>query len=123
VWLLLALITAEFLGGLALVLVLLFELLTASPASWATALALLVLSALVALGLGAVLLGVWRGRAWVRAAAVVAQVLIAAIGIGALQGAVAQPGWGWPLILVGVAGFALLISKPVAGWLSQRDDD
>lgn len=98
------------------------ELLTQPPASLATALALLVLAGLVTVGLGAVLLGVWRGRAWVRAAAVVAQVLFAAIGVGALQGAFAQPAWGWPLIAAGVVGFVLLISKPVAGWLSRRDE-
>jgi len=72
--------------------------------------------------LGAVLRGIWQGRAWVRAAAVVAQVLIFAIGVGALQGAFAQPGWGWPLIAIGVVGFGLLLSKPVAGWLTERDE-
>ena len=121
-WVLLALVAAEFAGAVALVLVLLVELLTDAPTSIGTAVALLVVAALVALGIGAVLLGVWRGRAWVRAAAVVIQVLIAAIGIGALQGALAQPEWGWPLIVGGVTGFLLLISKPVAGWLSRREE-
>lgn len=121
-WVLLALVAAEFVGAVALVAVLLLELLVDAPASIGTAVALLVGAALVALGVGAVLVGVWRGRAWVRAAAVVIQVLIAAIGIGALQGAFAQPEWGWPLILVGLVGFGLLISKPVAGWLVRREE-
>ena len=72
--------------------------------------------------LGAALRGIWQGRAWVRAAAVVVQVLIFAIGVGALQGAFAQPGWGWPLITIGVVGFGLLLSKPVAAWLTERDE-
>ena len=74
------------------------------------------------IALAAVLRGIWQGRGWVRAAAVVVQVLIFAIGVGALQGAFAQPGWGWPLITIGVVGFALLMSKPVVGWLSDRDE-
>jgi hypothetical protein len=102
--------------------VLLLELLTEPPASVATALALLVLAGLTAVLLGAVLVGVWRGRAWVRAAGVVFQVLLFAIGVGALQGALAQPGWGWPLIIVAVVGFGLLVARPTAGWLSGRDE-
>lgn len=117
------LLAAEVAGALALVVLLLVELLVDTPTSLGTALALLVLTAIVAVWLIAVFVGVWRGRAWVRAAAVVAQVLIAAIGVGAFQGAFAQPAWGWPLIAVGVLGFVLLISKPVAGWLVQRSDD
>lgn len=107
---------------LALFVVLLTELISARAASVGTALALLVVLGLSVLALGAVLAGVWRGTAWVRAAALVFQVLVAAIGIGALQGALAQPGWGWPLIIVGVVGFVLLISRSAAGWLSRRDE-
>ena len=36
-----------------------------------------------------------------------------AVGVGALQGQVAQPGWGWPLIIVAVVVFLLLFTKPV----------
>ena len=101
---------------------LLVEVLTDRPASLGTAVALLVVLGLAVAALGAVLAGVWRGRAWVRAAAVVIHVLIAAIGVGALQGAFAQPESGWPLIIVGIVGFVLLISKSAAGWLSRRDE-
>lgn len=100
---------------------LLLDLLTQPPASLATALALLALVAVVAIVLGAVLLGIWRGRAWVRAAGVVFQVLLFAIGVGALQGAFANPEWAWPLILVAVLGFVLLVVRPTAAWLSGRD--
>ena len=101
---------------------LLVEVLTDRPASLGTALALVVVLGLAVVALGAVLVGVWVGRAWVRAAAVVIQVLVAAIGVGALQGAFAQPAWGWPLIIVGIVGFVLLISKSAAAWLSRRDE-
>ncbi len=97
------------------------EVLTAPPASLATALALVVLAGLTAAALGAVLAGIWRGRAWVRAASVVFQVLLFAIGIGALQGALAQPGWGWPLIVVAAIGFVLCAARPTNEWLSERD--
>jgi hypothetical protein len=101
---------------------LLVELLTTVATSLGTALALLVFAALAVIALGAIVRGIWQGRGWVRAAAVVVQVLIFAIGVGALQGAFAQPGWGWPLITIGVVGFVLLMSKPVVGWLSDRDE-
>lgn len=103
-------------------ILLLVELLTVPPASLATAVALVVVAGLTVVVLGAVLLGVWRGRAWVRAAGVVFQVLLFAIGVGALQGAFAQPGWGWPLIVVAVLGFVLLVVPSTAEWLSGRDE-
>lgn len=112
----------QFLGALALFVVLLVEVLVDRPTSLETALALVVVLGIAVAALAAVIVGVWRGSAWVRAAAVVFQVLIAAIGIGALQGAFAQPEWGWPLIIVGVVGFVLLISRSSAGWLTRREE-
>ena len=103
-------------------ILLLAELLTEPPASLATALAFVVLAGLLAAALGAVLVGVWRGRAWVRAATVVFQVLLFAIGVGALQGVFAEPAWGWPLIVVAVTGFVLVVARPTADWLSGRDE-
>ena len=100
---------------------LLVDLLTMPPASLATAIALLVVVGLAAVVLVSVLRGIWRGRAWVRAAGVVFQVLLFAVGVGALQGAFAQPGWGWPLIIVAVIGFVLFVARPTARWLSERD--
>jgi hypothetical protein len=107
---------------LALGILLLVEVVTVPPASLGTAIALLVLTTLLLVALGAVLLGIWRGRAWVRAAGVVFQVLLLAVGVGALQGAFAQPEWGWPLILVAGLGFVLFVVRPTAGWLSGRDE-
>jgi hypothetical protein len=112
----------EFAGAVVLAILLLVELLTTVATSLGTGLALLVLAILVVIVLAAVLRGIWQGRAWVRAATVVVQVLIFAVGVGALQGAFAQPGWGWPLISIGVVGFGLLLSKPVAAWLNRTGD-
>lgn len=118
-----ALIALELAALAVVFVVLVVDVLVLPAASLGTALALVVTDGLAAVTLGAVLVGIWRGRAWVRAVAVVFQVLIAAIGIGALQGAFAQPGWGWPLIVVGIVGFVLLVSKSAKAWLSRRDED
>jgi len=104
-----------------LAILLLVELVTTAATSLGTGLALLVIAVLAVVSLGAILRGIWQGRGWVRAASVVVQVLIFAIGVGALQGALAQPGWGWPLILVAVLGFVLVVARPTAVWLSERD--
>lgn len=114
-------IAIETLAALAVVVVLVLEVITAPAASFGGALALTALALAATVWLAAILRGIWRGRAWSRAAAIVWQVLQIAIGVGALQGAVAQPAWGWPLIIVAVTGFLLLLGKPVAGWLSSRD--
>jgi hypothetical protein len=118
-----ALIALELAALTVVFVVLVVDVLVLPAASLGTALALVVTDGLAVVTLGAVLVGIWRGRAWVRAVAVVFQVLIAAIGIGALQGAFAQPGWGWPLIVVGIVGFVLLVSKSAKAWLSRRDED
>lgn len=118
VWVLLAVLGAELLGAAALFVVLLGELAIDTPTSLETALALVVVLGIAVAALGAITIGVWRGTSWVRAPAVVFQVLIAAIGVGALQGAFAQPEWGWPLVAIGVLGFVLLIARPTAVYLS-----
>jgi hypothetical protein len=122
VWALVGVVAVEFAAVVAATLVLVVDLVTTASASLATAIALTVLTALAAVVLGAILVGVWRGRAWVRAAGVVLQVLLFAVGVGALQGAFANPAWGWPLVGVGALGFVLFVVRPTAGWLSGRDE-
>ena len=72
--------------------------------------------------LAAIVVGTLRGQAWIRAAAIVWQVLQFAVGVGALQGQLAQPGWGWPLIALAVVVFLLLFTKPVVALTSARGD-
>ncbi len=109
---LVVILTLEFVLVAALAVLLVFELVTATPASLASAIALAVLVVLAAIWLGAIALGAARGRAWTRAAGIVWQILQAAVGIGALEGVLAQPAWGWPLIGVAVVAFLLLLSNP-----------
>lgn len=122
VWLLLALLAAEFLLVAAVVATLVIEVLVAPAASFASAIALTVVAAIAAVWLGAILVGAWRNRAWTKSAAIVWQVLQFAVGLGALQGAFAQPAWGWPLLIASVLGFVLCLSKPVATTLIERGD-
>ncbi len=50
------------------------------------------------------------------------QVLQVGVGVGALQGQVAQPAWGWPLIVLAAFVFLLLFLKPVVELTSVRRD-
>lgn len=108
------LLAAEFVLVAVLTATLVIEVLTVPASSLASAIALTVLAVLATIWLGAILVGAWRGRAWVRSAAIVWQVLQFAVGAGALQGALAQPAWGWPLLISAVLTVLLLVSKPVA---------
>ena len=121
-WVLVVLLTIEFLGVAALAVVLLVETLTASGASVGGGIALTVIGFVAAAWLGAIIVGTLRGQAWIRAAAIVWQVLQVAVGVGALQGQVAQPAWGWPLIILAAVVFLLLFVKPVVALTSVRRD-
>ena len=94
-------------------IVLIFDLVTVEPASLATAVALTVLVLIAVAWMAATIVGLLRGQAWVRASAIVWQVLQFAIGLGALQGTFAQPAWGWPLVIVAALTFGLLFLPAV----------
>lgn len=121
VWALLLILAAEFLLIAGVAVFLLIELLTAPAASIASAIALTVLTFLGVAFVGAILVGAWQGRAWIRGAGIVWQVLQFAIGLGAVQGAFAQPALGWPLIVVSLVGFVLLLSRPVVEQTQDRE--
>ena len=121
-WVLVVLLTIEFLGVAALAVVLLVETLTAPGASVGGGIALTIIGFVAAAWLGAIIVGTLRGQAWIRAAAIVWQVLQVAVGVGALQGQVAQPAWGWPLIILAAVVFLLLFVKPVVALTSVRRD-
>ncbi|WBU37824.1 hypothetical protein [Homoserinibacter sp. YIM 151385] len=120
-WALIGILCAEALLVAGLAIVLVVELLVDRPASLPSALALTVLTALAAVWLVVIIVHALRGRAWIRGAAIVWQVLQFSVGLGALQGLFAQPAWGWPLLLVALAGFGLLLSPPVVRATSRRE--
>ncbi|HWH25754.1 MAG TPA: hypothetical protein VNT53_03830 [Pseudolysinimonas sp.] len=121
VWAVIVLLAAELVLVAAITVVLIVDLLTARAASLPSAVALTVLAVIATAWLAAILIGVFRGQAWVRGAAIVWQVLQFAVGIGALQGALAQPVWGWPLIAASTLTFVLLLTRPVVAQLSDRE--
>jgi hypothetical protein len=100
---------------------LVFELLTVTPDSLASALALTVLTAVAAVWVIAIAIGVLRGRAWSRGAAIVWQVLQLAVAVGAFQGAFARPEVGWLLLVPALAALVLLFSRPVIAATRRQD--
>lgn len=118
----LGLVALEFAGAIILFALLVLDVFAQPAAFVPTAIALAVAEGLVTLALGVVLLGAWRGRARARSLGIVLQVLFAATGIWMLQGAVSFATLGWPLVIAGTIGVGLLLSPPVAGWLSRRGE-
>lgn len=96
---------------------LVIELVIAPAGSMATAVALAVTCALAAGGVSWLAIGLVRRRRGVRGGILVWQVMQAAVGIGALQGAFARPDIGWALLAPAVLGFILVLTPPVTAYL------
>ena len=122
-WVLIGILAVEFLTVAALGVASIVLLVGGASGDIGSGTALSVVIVLAAIGLGATVVGALRGQAWMRAAAIVWQVLQVAVGVGALQGAVAQPVYGWPLIGVAVVAFVLLFTRPVVAATTHRSDD
>jgi hypothetical protein len=116
------LLYAETVALAAAALYLLFELVSVRPSSYGSAIAILVLTALAAVWLGIVAANVLRGRSWVRAAAIVWQVLQIGLGIGSLQGIPARADIGWLLIIPAAVVIALLFAHPVIAATTRNQD-
>lgn len=101
---------------------LLLELVVDIPQSYASAIAILVLTVLAAIWVAMIAFHTLAGRAWTRGATVVWQVLQAAIGLGSLQGLFARPEIGWPLIALAAVVLGLLFTKPVLS-ATQRTEE
>ncbi len=121
-WALIVLLIGEFVLVAGLAVTLIIELLVATPISFASAVALTVLAVFAAAWLGAIVVGTLRGQAWIRAAAIVWQVLQFAVGASAISGTFSSPAIGWPLVIVAFATFVLLFTKPVVDATSRREE-
>jgi hypothetical protein len=102
--------------------VLIVELLIARSDSFVSAVALTVCVALATVWVGAIAVGSLRGRAWIRGAAIVVQVLLLAIALGSFQGILPRADVGWLLLLPAVIVLVLLFMPPVVAATSRRDD-
>ncbi len=70
----------------------------------------------VALGFCAA--GLLRGRRWARTPSLVAQVVVVAVGAWLIAPS-GQLLWGPVLVLVGIVGAVLLLSRPANAWISR----
>jgi hypothetical protein len=89
------------------------ELLTATPASYTSAIALLVIALIAAAWVSAIALNVLRHRSWIRAAAVTWQLLQVAVGIGLFQGVDANPVLALAIIIPSVVVIGLMFVPSV----------
>ncbi|NIJ04120.1 hypothetical protein [Frigoribacterium faeni] len=121
-WLLVLLLAAEATLLAVATAYLLVEILTVRPDSYASAAAILVLTLIATVWLGAIVVGALRGRGWIRGAAIVWQVLQIAVGVGSLQGTFANPSVGLWLIVPAVLVVVLLLVPSVVAVTSARDD-
>jgi threonine/homoserine/homoserine lactone efflux protein len=87
-----------------------YQLVTSAPASLPSALALIVINALVAVWVSVIAVHAGRGRSWVRGAALSWQLVQIAISIGAFQGVYARPDVGWALLIPSVVVIVLLLT-------------
>ena len=93
--------------------VLLLDLLTQRPDSYASGIAILVLTLLATVWLAVMASHALLGRAWIRGGAVTWQVLQIAIGIGSFGGLFSRPDIGWLLIIPAVIVLVLLFTPTV----------
>jgi len=122
-WVAIVLLAGEFVLAAATAVFLLVELLVARPDSYPSAVAIFVLTLLATAWIGSIVVGALRGRAWIRGAAIVWQVLQFAVGIGSLQGVFADPTIGAALIVPAVAVVVLLLVPSVVAATSARDQE
>ena len=92
---------------------LVFELVTETPASLASAVGILILVLASAGWLVAVGVGALHSRPWVRAAALTWQILQIAVAVGSFQGLFARGDIAWLLLIPAIVAIALLFTRSV----------
>ncbi|WEO78190.1 hypothetical protein BJQ94_03895 [Cryobacterium sp. SO2] len=119
--LLAALLFAEAALLWAAVVWLILELLTDQPSSFASAVAILVLTIVAAVWVSTIAVATLRGRSWIRAAAMTWQFVQVFIAIGCFQGLYARPDLGWALLVPSALVVVLLFTRSVLEATSARD--
>lgn len=87
------------------------EIVAGELTSVTTSIALVVLTLIAAVGVGAFAFAVWAGASWGRSGGIVTQVLIVAIAIGSVQGGAGHWGIALALAAPAVATFVALIGS------------
>lgn len=101
----------------------LIELLTQMPASYTSAIAILVIVVIAAVFVSAIALGSLSGRSWIRGAAFTWQVIQLAVAVGCFQGLYARPDIGWALLVPSVIGMVLLVLPSVRAAFAPHSAD
>ncbi|MFF2274965.1 hypothetical protein [Agromyces sp. NPDC058126] len=117
-----AVLFAEALLMVGLVIWLIVDLFALEPSSMATAIALLVLVVIGAVWVTAVAFASLRRAPWSRAAAIVWQILQVSVAVGAFQGLFARPDVGWALLVPAITVIGLLLWTPVRIAYSRPED-
>ncbi|MFK4729809.1 hypothetical protein ROT00_09000 [Agromyces mediolanus] len=108
-----ALLVLEAIAVAGVLVWLVVDLLTLTPSSYATAVALIVLVAIGAVFTAAVAVASIRRAGWSRAAAIVWQVLQVSVAAGAFQGLFARPDIGWALLIPAIVVVVLMLAPSV----------
>ncbi len=113
----------EFLALAGVTVWLLVELVTSPATSLASGIALTILTAIAALWLGSLFVGLRNRRSWVRSGIIVWQVLQGALAIGAFQGVFRVAWFGWLLLIPALLAITLVLSKSVTAALVRPDGE
>lgn len=108
-----AILLIEAVAMAAIVGWLLIDLVTLRPSSYATAIALLILTVIGAIFIWVVAVLCLRRNARFRGGAVIWQLIQLAVAIGSFQGVFAQPLIGWVILVPSLLALVLSFSKPV----------
>jgi hypothetical protein len=122
VWLLAAVLFLEAAALAVVTIGLVVELLVDRPDSFVSAVGLIVCAAIAATWVTAIAINSLRGRAWIRGASIVVQVLIAAVALGSFQGILPRADIGWLLLIPAIGVLVLLFTTPVLAETSRRDE-
>lgn len=116
------LVGLEGLGLVALTVWQVAAIVAGDTASIDSAIALIVLSAVGAAAVIAFAVAIWRGRSWGRSGAVVTQLLILAVALGAATGAYAEPAAALIIAAPAVVTLVLLVLAVREAGRESRDE-
>jgi multisubunit Na+/H+ antiporter MnhF subunit len=112
----------EGLGLIALTIWQIVAVVSGDTASIDSAVALIVLSAVGAAAVVAFAVAIWRGRSWGRSGAIVTQLLILAVALGAATGAYAEPTVALVIAAPAIIALVLLVLAVREAGREARDE-
>lgn len=116
-----ALLVIEAAVMIVVLLILVGDLVTQQAAQFSSAVALTVLAAIGTVFISAVAIAALRLRVWSRAAALIWQVILLAVGFGMFQGTTARFDLALLFLIPALVGIFLLLSKPVTAVLRHAN--